>query len=108
VLVVDVDNTKALYRSARACLAIDKVDEALDAITRAINVSSTPAFDNLKAQILKRKDIVDAGKREAILSETRKREIARTLHIALKVLFYSTILMRPMISPSKRHHIHLT
>jgi hypothetical protein len=86
VLLSDKKNVKALYRSAKACLAIDKVDEADDAITRAMNIdSSNSTFQNLKLDIIKRKEIINAKNEEVNRAEARKREANRNLNIALKV-----------------------
>jgi predicted Zn-dependent protease len=88
VLVVDEKNIKALYRSAKACLAIDKLDEAEDAITRAMNLDpSNSTFQNLKLEIAKRKGIVSTRNEQAMATATRKREAERTLQAALKVFF---------------------
>ena len=86
MLVVDEKNIKALYRSAKACLAIDKLDEAEDAITRAMNLDpSNSTFQNLKLEISKRKGIVTARNEQVIATAARKGESERTLQTALKV-----------------------
>ena len=86
MLVVDEKNIKALYRSARACLAIDKFDEAQDAITRAMNLDpSNSTFQNLKLEIAKRKGIVTARNEQVTATAARKREAERTLQRALEV-----------------------
>jgi hypothetical protein len=80
-------NVKALYRSAKACLAIDKVDEADDAITRAMNLDpSNWTFNNLKLEIVKRKEVIDARNQQIKAAEAKKREADRTLQTSLKVL----------------------
>lgn len=82
----DEGNLKALYRSAKACLAIDKLDEAEDAITRAMNLdSSNSSFQNLKLEIAKRKGIITARNEEITTNEAKKREGDRALKLALKV-----------------------
>ena len=83
---------KALYRAAKACLAIDKVDEAEDAITQAmISDPSSPAFQSLKSEIAKRRDILNARNAQIAAAATKKREEERTLQLALKVFSLSPI-----------------
>lgn len=87
VLVSDEGNVKALYRSAKACLAIEKLDEAEDAITRAMNLnSSNSTFQNLKLEIAKRRGIINARNEQVMTTESRKREAERILKSALKVM----------------------
>ena len=82
----DEKNIKALYRSAKACLAIDKLEEAEDAITRAMNLDpSNSTFQNLKLEIAQRRGIVDARTEQSLISTAKKREAERTLQTALKV-----------------------
>jgi tetratricopeptide (TPR) repeat protein len=86
VLLRDGDNVKALYRSARACFAIDKLDEADDALSRAVKLDpSNPSFLNLKREIAKRKAIFEKRKRGVIATTQRKRDAERALKAALKV-----------------------
>jgi tetratricopeptide (TPR) repeat protein len=87
VLRGDAGNVKALYRSARACFALDKLDEAEDAITRAIEIdSSNKSFQSLLSDISKRRGAVTARAEETIKKVQHKREVERTLKAALKVL----------------------
>jgi len=82
----DGKNVKALYRSARACLATDKLDEANDAITRAMNIdSSNSTFQNLRLEIAKRKGVIEARTQKTMESAAKKREAERNLQSALKV-----------------------
>lgn len=82
----DEKNMKALYRSAKACLAIDKLAEAEDAITRALATDQkNSTFEALRSDIEKRKAIVDARDRETAIVASRKREEERTLKLALQV-----------------------
>ena len=86
VLVEDEKNIKALYRSAKACLAIDKLDETEDAISRAMNLDpSNSTFQNLKLEIAKRRGIVNARNEQVLTSSAKKKEAERTLQTALKV-----------------------
>ena len=86
VLMHDEKNMKALYRSAKACLAIDKLAEAEDAITRALATDQkNPTFEALKSDIERRKAIVDARDRKAAVIASRKREEEHALKLALRV-----------------------
>jgi hypothetical protein len=88
VLVRDEENVKALYRSARACLAIDKLEEADDAIMRAMKLdASNLTFQNLKLEIAKRKGIIDGRNQQTMETVTKKREAERNLQSALKVFY---------------------
>ena len=79
-------NVKALYRSARACFALDKLDEAEDAITRAIEIDkSNKSFQTLLSDISQRRGAVRIRAEEAIKREQLKRDVERTLRAALKV-----------------------
>lgn len=87
VLMRDEKNVKALYRSARACLATDKLDEADDAITRAMNLdASNSTFQNLKLEIAKQKGIIDTRNQKTMETAAKKRQVERNLQSALKVL----------------------
>jgi tetratricopeptide repeat protein 4 len=85
VLSVDEGNLKALYRSARACLAIDKVVEAEDAIDRALTIESSAVFLTLQAEIVKRRKVIEAREQENRRAAARKRDEERALSDALKV-----------------------
>jgi hypothetical protein len=90
VLVRDEDNVKALYRSARACLAIDKLEEADDAIMRAMKLDdSNSTFQNLKLEVANRKGIIAARNQQTTQSAAKKREAERSLQSALKVFYRS-------------------
>jgi tetratricopeptide (TPR) repeat protein len=87
VLRGDGGNVKALYRSARACFALDKLDEAEDAITRAIAIDqSNKSFQSLLSDISKRRGTVTSRTEEMVKKEQHKRDAERTLKAALKVL----------------------
>jgi len=90
VLRDDGKNVKALYRVARACFALDKLDEAEDAIDRAVDLDkSNKSFHALLADISKRRGVVSARNEETRKKEQHKQEVERTLKAALKVLFPS-------------------
>jgi len=93
VLARDEGNVKALYRSAKACLAVDKLDEADDAITRAMKLdASNSTFQNLKLEIAKRKGIIDARNQQTMETATKKREAERNLQSALRVFSLGVII----------------
>jgi hypothetical protein len=93
VLMKEEKNVKALYRSAKACLALDKVDEADDAISRAMESDPANAsFRSFKADISKRKGIVHARTKEEEAKLSRRRDEDRALKMALKVSLSSTSL----------------
>ena len=86
--MLDEGNVKALYRSAKACLAIDKLEEADDAITRAMKFdASNSTFQNLKLEIAKRKGIIDSRNQKTMETAANKREAERNLQSALKVFY---------------------
>ena len=87
VLMTDEKNVKALYRSAKACFALDKVEEADDAISRAMEIETKNAtFQKLKAEISKKKGVVNARTKEEETKLARKRDEERALKLALRVL----------------------
>ncbi|KAK9450972.1 uncharacterized protein V1518DRAFT_412205 [Limtongia smithiae] len=59
-------NAKAFYRSARACLAIDKIDEAKDCISRGVALEPQSSyFQDLSIKVMQREDYllkVEQGK----------------------------------------------
>jgi hypothetical protein len=67
-------------------LAIDKLEEADDAIMRAMKLdASNSTFQNLKLEIGKRKGIFDTRIQQTMETATKKREAERNLQSALKV-----------------------
>ena len=95
VLKEDAMNVKALYRSARACFALDKMEEADDAIRRALEIDAeNTSFLKLKDDIAKRKGIVTAQREEDERKAQRKRDEERALKAALKVLLHYLSLIR--------------
>ena len=93
MLARDEGNVKALYRSARACLAIDQLEEADDAIMRAMKLdASNSTFQNLKLEIAKRKGIIDGRNQQTMETATKKREAERNLQSALKVFYLGVVI----------------
>ncbi|GAM86611.1 hypothetical protein ANO11243_046250 [Dothideomycetidae sp. 11243] len=78
-------NVKAWYRSASACLALDKIDQAGDACSRGLEVDATNAsLKTLEAKISKRKKYLDdLAKARREREEKQQREEA-TLKLALQ------------------------
>ena len=78
-------NVKAWYRSASACLALDKVAEAEDACARGLAVDAeNKALQLLKEKIIKRKTQLDELEKWRREREERKRREESTLKHALK------------------------
>lgn len=84
-LRLNSSNIKAWYRSASACLTLDKLPEASDACIRGLEIEpQNVALKTLSANISKRKDHLDALEKERREREERKAAEARTLVLALK------------------------
>ncbi|OCL08221.1 TPR repeat protein-like protein [Glonium stellatum] len=84
-LRLNSSNIKAWYRSASACLALDKLAEASDACARGLEVEpQNVALRTLSTKISKRKDHLDALEKAHREREERKAAEARTLQLALK------------------------
>ncbi|GAB7341131.1 hypothetical protein MBLNU457_7436t1 [Dothideomycetes sp. NU457] len=78
-------NVKAWYRSASACLALDKLPEAEDAARRGLLVDqNNAALKTVSEKILKRKTYLEKMAKERQEREDRKRQEETTLKIALK------------------------
>ena len=78
-------NVKAWYRSASACLALDKIPEAEDAARRGLLIdSSNASLKIVSEKILKRKAYTEKIAKERQEREDRKRQEETTLKIALK------------------------
>jgi tetratricopeptide (TPR) repeat protein len=84
-LRLNPSNVKAFYRSASACLALDKLPEASDACSRglALDPSSTP-LKTLVTKIAARKDALDSMARVRREREERRLAESRALKLALK------------------------
>ena len=81
-------NVKAWYRSARACLALDKIPEALDACHRGLEIDSkNSALHSLLTKITERKELVEEKEQKTKQREERQKAEERALRIALKVGF---------------------
>ncbi|KAI9678397.1 MAG: hypothetical protein M1822_008043 [Bathelium mastoideum] len=78
-------NTKAWYRSASACLALDKVAEALDACNRGLGVeANNSALKLLLSKIQEREKHLVKLSRQRQEREEREKAEDRTLKLALK------------------------
>ncbi|KAF2807793.1 TPR repeat protein-like protein [Mytilinidion resinicola] len=84
-LRLNPSNLKAFYRSASACLALDKLPEASDACNRglAINASNGP-LKTLATKITARKESLESIARVRREREERKKAEERSLKLALK------------------------
>ncbi|KAG8623422.1 hypothetical protein KVT40_008398 [Elsinoe batatas] len=84
-LVMNPQNVKAWYRSATACLALDKLPEAEDACHRGLEVdSSNVALKTLATKIAKRKQYVEDQENARRKREERERAEETALRTALK------------------------
>jgi len=78
-------NVKTWYRSATACLALDRIAEAEDACRRGLLVDAqNGALRTLSEKISKRKQLVEETERKRREREERKQREAATLKLALK------------------------
>ncbi|KAH7410282.1 hypothetical protein DE146DRAFT_345042 [Phaeosphaeria sp. MPI-PUGE-AT-0046c] len=84
-LRLDPSNVKAFYRSATACLALDKLAEAADACDRGLVIDSSNApIKTLKAKVATRKAHVESVERARREREARAASERATLQLALK------------------------
>lgn len=84
-LRLNPSSVKAWYRSASACLALDKLDEAADACSRGIEVDAqNAALKTLSDKISKRKEHLAAVEKQRREREERQRAEQKTLLLALK------------------------
>lgn len=82
-------NVKAWYRSASACLALDKIREGEDACSRGLEVEpKNIALQALQAKIQKRKEYLREVERKRKEREEREKAEAVTLKLALKTRNY--------------------
>ncbi|ORY13264.1 TPR repeat protein-like protein [Clohesyomyces aquaticus] len=78
-------NVKAFYRSAQACLSLDKTPEARDACARGLNIdSSNKALQTLSTKITTRQDYLDSVAKVRREREERVASEKATLQLALK------------------------
>ncbi|KAK0101916.1 hypothetical protein ONS95_001272 [Cadophora gregata] len=84
-LRINPRNVKALYRSSKALLALDRIPEADDACARGLALDpENKALQLVAKEIIKRNEIVAARKKKDLEREQRKRLEAFTLAAALK------------------------
>ena len=84
-LRINPRNVKAWYRSASACLALDKIDEAEDACNRGLEVDDkNQALVLLSGRISKRKQQLAELDRKRREREERAKKEKATLKLALK------------------------
>ncbi|KAI9710879.1 MAG: hypothetical protein M1812_007331 [Candelaria pacifica] len=91
VLLLNPSNVKAWYRSARACLALDKIPAALDACSRGLEIDpESNALKGLSEKIMERKAFVEGKERQTKEREERQKAEERALRLALKARNIST------------------
>ncbi|KAH7385067.1 putative Hsp70/Hsp90 co-chaperone CNS1 [Cadophora sp. MPI-SDFR-AT-0126] len=106
-LRINPRNVKALYRSSKALLALDRIVEADDACARGLTIDpDNKALQLVAKEIIKRNEIVAARKKKDLEREQRKRLEAITLAAALKArnikthptstLSFPTVLLYPL------------
>lgn len=89
--MLNPSNVKAWYRSASACLALDKIAEAEDACSRGLEVDSkNVALAGLKKKIETRKVQVERTEKIRREREARLAAEAQALKTALKARNYRT------------------
>ncbi|PBP24738.1 TPR repeat protein [Diplocarpon rosae] len=85
VLRINPRNVKAYYRSAKALLALDRIDEADDACTRGLALEAeNKALQHVAQEISTRHAIVAARKAEELARAQRQRLEKTTLATALR------------------------
>lgn len=85
-LELNPQHTKALYRSARALLVLDRVDEAHDCCVHALAVD--PDNEPVKAiqkKCIARKEQIEAKQRQKEEKERKEKEEKQRLEQAFKV-----------------------
>ncbi|KAH3919678.1 hypothetical protein HBI56_029800 [Parastagonospora nodorum] len=84
-LRLNPSNVKAFYRSATACLALDKLAEAADACDRGLGFDPNNApLKALQAKVSKRKDYIESVEKTRKEREARTASERLTLQLALK------------------------
>lgn len=84
-LLVNPSNVKAWYRSATACLALDKIAEAEDSCERGLAIDAKNAsLKTLKTKIAARKKHLEETERKRKERETKKRNEENALQLALR------------------------
>lgn len=83
--MINPANVKAWYRSATACLALDKIAEAEDACSRGLEVDAeNAALNTLSGKITKRKQHLETMDEKRREREKRALQEQTTLKVALK------------------------
>ena len=85
-LELNPKHVKALYRSARALLVLERLDEAHDCCEHALAVDpDNAAVKDVKQKIIKRKEQVETRKRQKEEREREEKEKKQRLEQAFKV-----------------------
>ncbi|KAK9234953.1 hypothetical protein V1525DRAFT_411384 [Lipomyces kononenkoae] len=78
VLKVQPRNAKAYYRSARACLAIDKIKEAQECVERGLDLEPQNSyFKNLAIKIMQREDYLLKVQQQNTQREFMRKHVVR-------------------------------
>ncbi|KAK9320337.1 hypothetical protein V1517DRAFT_329644 [Lipomyces orientalis] len=78
VLKLQPLNAKAYYRSARACLAIDKIKEAQECIERGLEIEPQSSyFNSLSIKVMQREDHLLKVEQQQSQREVMKKHIVR-------------------------------
>lgn len=84
-LRINAKNLKALYRSARACIAVDRLDEAQDVITRGLLLDPENAPMKAQLSLLEKKLTLALDKRKRDDARIAKEQNeSRNISLALK------------------------
>ncbi|KAK9477628.1 hypothetical protein V1514DRAFT_333424 [Lipomyces japonicus] len=76
VLQRDINNVKAYYRSARACLAIDKIDDANECIKIGLRLEpQSNFFKKLKIKVFEREDYLLKLEQQQTQKEMTKKHV---------------------------------
>lgn len=85
-LKINPKNVKALYRSAKALFALDKLVEAIDCCDHALSIDpENKPVKEIRDRTIKRKTIIDEKIRQQEERKERERKKKETLENALKV-----------------------
>lgn len=98
-LAINPQNVKALYRSAKALFALDRLIEAIDCCDHALVVDpENKAVEEVKEKAVNRKNMQEEKKRQKEEKERREREKKDILENAFKVYVRNRILYKRVIS----------
>ncbi|KAI8906522.1 hypothetical protein DFJ77DRAFT_484370 [Powellomyces hirtus] len=108
-ITLQPDFVKAYYRSIKALLALDKLEEALDCCERALKIDPHNAAISIEqAKVLKRKTLKEETARAQLERERQKEADERMLQNAIKARGIKMISSDPKSSSqsSQSHYVH--